>query len=195
MQHGDAGDLTAEMMRAPQVFDLLVSLTYMGAKGSLLIPFPLRIPGSCKGAGNAYFGDEMTLRGIGTRFTSEVEVGDKIKFYELLPNGKMAQNVEDEKEARVRKVISDTELEMSERLDYGYSENEAQCYLISKTSIFTSRNDHASNRKWDLIVQTLECLPPVDLMVSKLDELAKKKANMEESEIEKPFREWLRTNS
>ena len=138
----------------------------------------LLVAGSCKGAGNAYFGDEMTLRGIGTRFTSEVEAGDKIKFYEYLPNGKMAQNVEDEKEARVRKVnickwvrlclvnavaqvISDTELEMSERLDYGYSENEAQCYLISKTSIFTSRVDHDSNRKWDLIVQTLE--------VSKLD--------------------------
>ena len=64
----------------------------------------LLVAGSCKGAGNAYFGDEMTLRGIGTRFTSEVEVGDKIKFYEYLPNGTMAQNVEDEKETRVHKV-------------------------------------------------------------------------------------------
>ena len=173
---------------------MLVSLTYMGAQGKLLIPFPLRIPGertvklpcdmccdllvagSCKGAGKAYFDDEMTLRGTGTRFTSEVEVGDKIKFYEYLPNGKMAQNVDEEKEVRVCKVnickwvrlclvnaiaqvISDTELEMSERLDYGYSEHEAQHYVISKMSIFTSRTDSDSNRKWDLIIQTLKVCP------------------------------------
>ena len=56
--------------------------------------------GSFKGFGKAYVGDDMTLRGTGTCYRSEVEVGDTIYFYKYLQNGKKVKS----EEAKVFKV-------------------------------------------------------------------------------------------
>ena len=125
--HGGACDLTTEIKRAPEVFDLLVSLTYLGAKGapppgggSMLNPFPKKISGASsllrlteqsthvvgacsgkdQGKGQVYFGEACSLLGVGTNFRTSVSKGDFIYITEKLPNG----NVEDSKQMKVLNV-------------------------------------------------------------------------------------------
>ena len=88
---GGSVDLCAEIRRAPQVFDLLVSLTYMGAKGQLLMPFPKKISGAIAGHGKVYHGEGKSLHIVGGTFNEgwTIKKGDSITLLEDLPNGKV----------------------------------------------------------------------------------------------------------
>eukprot|EP00656_Telonema_subtile_P032953 TRINITY_DN3629_c0_g1_i1.p1 TRINITY_DN3629_c0_g1~~TRINITY_DN3629_c0_g1_i1.p1 ORF type:complete len:774 (-),score=253.76 TRINITY_DN3629_c0_g1_i1:113-2434(-) len=195
-RQGGSLDLCAEIRRAPQVFDLLVSLTYLGATGSpnpLLLPFPKNIPGATEGTGRVFHGDNTLLKGVrGTKFSSEVKKGDSIYLTETLPDGKVATSPR----IVVQEVRSDTELVLAERFPYADREDDSSVYIVCQRSVFVDMDqgqEVAGTQKYAKIIEALNLLPAVQLLVETLEQISEAAVDNFESDVNTLFGRWLKS--